>query len=218
MGARRARLARNFRAEGRGMSMGAVRVGAVLAGCLWLTACATDSATNGNWFTFPSLFRPSPEAEATGSTDTTAFPSPDKVIPTTVTPSEPNDDLSLAKENFREGNYGLAERYFRKAVEAGPRDAEAWLGLAASYPNFPNWRPDFGILSAKAESLQGAMRRYVVKTHPLLGFWFVHRIAGHVLAIRTATEGRQGTPLLEHCRKQALFGRSGGAAAASVSG
>jgi Flp pilus assembly protein TadD len=115
------------------MSMGAVRVGAVLAGCLWLTACATDSATNGNWFTFPSLFRPSPEAEATGSTDTTAFPSPDKVIPTTVTPSDPNDDLSLAKENFREGNYGLAERYFRRAVEAGPRDAEAWLGLAAAY-------------------------------------------------------------------------------------
>jgi hypothetical protein len=25
------------------------------------------------------------------------------------------------------------------------------------YPNFPNWRPDFGILSAKAESLQGSM-------------------------------------------------------------
>jgi tetratricopeptide (TPR) repeat protein len=119
------------------MSMGAVRVSVVLAGCLWLAACATDSTNNptnnSNFFTFPSLFRPSAEAEATGSTDTTAFPSPDKVIPTTVTPSEPNDDLSLAKENFREGNYGLAERYFRKAVEAGPRDAEAWLGLAASY-------------------------------------------------------------------------------------
>jgi tetratricopeptide (TPR) repeat protein len=112
--------------------MGVVRVGVVLAGCLWLSACATDSATTGNWFTFPSVFRPSAEAEATGSTDT-AFPSPDKVIPTTITPSEPNDDLSLAKENFREDNYGLAERYFRKAVEAGPRDAEAWLGLAAAY-------------------------------------------------------------------------------------
>jgi hypothetical protein len=29
----------------------------------------------------------------------------------------------------------------------------------------------------------------VVKTYALFGFWFVHRIAGHVLAIRTATEG-----------------------------
>jgi hypothetical protein len=26
-------------------------------------------------------------------------------------------------------------------------------------PQLPNWRPDFGILSAKAESLQGATRR-----------------------------------------------------------
>jgi Flp pilus assembly protein TadD len=49
------------------------------------------------------------------------------------TPSDPNDDLSLGKQNFRQGNYGLAERYFRRAVETGPKDAEAWLGLAASY-------------------------------------------------------------------------------------
>jgi len=117
------------------MSLVAVRVNVVLAGCLWLTACATDStnnAANNSFLTFPSLFRPSAEAEATGSTDT-AFPSPDKVMPATLLPSEPNDDLSLAKENFREGNYGLAERYFRKAAEQGPRDAEAWLGLAAAY-------------------------------------------------------------------------------------
>jgi hypothetical protein len=81
--------------------MGAVRVGVVLVACLWLAACTTDSAATGNWFTFPSVFRPSAEMEATGSTDT-AFPWPDKVIPTTITPSEPNDDLSLAKENFRD--------------------------------------------------------------------------------------------------------------------
>ena len=35
--------------------------------------------------------------------------------------------------NFTQGNYGLAERYFRRAVESGPREADAWLGLAASY-------------------------------------------------------------------------------------
>jgi Flp pilus assembly protein TadD len=46
---------------------------------------------------------------------------------------DPNDDLSMAKRFFRDGNYGLAERYFRRAAEAAPRDAEAWLGLAASY-------------------------------------------------------------------------------------
>lgn len=46
------------------------------------------------------------------------------------------DDLALGKRHFRESNFGLAEVHFRRAVEkaAGPkeRDAEAWLGLAAS--------------------------------------------------------------------------------------
>ncbi len=47
--------------------------------------------------------------------------------------SDPYDDLSRAKRQYRVGNYGLAEQYFRHAVELHPRDAEAWLGLAASY-------------------------------------------------------------------------------------
>jgi Flp pilus assembly protein TadD len=50
---------------------------------------------------------------------------------------DPNDDLNLGKRHFRDENYGLAEKYFRRAVEKGPtdahRDTEAWLGLAASY-------------------------------------------------------------------------------------
>ena len=46
---------------------------------------------------------------------------------------DPNDELSVAKKYFRQGSYGLAERHFRKAVELQPRDAESWLGLAASY-------------------------------------------------------------------------------------
>ncbi len=47
--------------------------------------------------------------------------------------SDPNDDLNLGKKQFRAKNYGLAEKYYRRAVERHPRDAEAWLGLAASY-------------------------------------------------------------------------------------
>jgi len=43
------------------------------------------------------------------------------------------DDLSIGKRYFRVGNYGMAERYFRTATETHPRDAESWLGLAASY-------------------------------------------------------------------------------------
>ncbi len=43
------------------------------------------------------------------------------------------DDLSLGKKYFRSANFGLAEKHFRRAVELHPRDAEAWVGLAASY-------------------------------------------------------------------------------------
>jgi Flp pilus assembly protein TadD len=46
----------------------------------------------------------------------------------------PSDDYTrLGKVHFRNGDYGLAERYYRKAVEVTPKDTEAWLGLAASY-------------------------------------------------------------------------------------
>src|SRR6185312_10942250 len=46
--------------------------------------------------------------------------------------SDANDDLNLGKKQFRANNFGLAEKSFRHAVEMHPRDAEAWLGLAAS--------------------------------------------------------------------------------------
>jgi Flp pilus assembly protein TadD len=46
----------------------------------------------------------------------------------------PSDEpLRLGLEHFNRGYYGVAERYFRDAVEKAPRDASAWIGLAASY-------------------------------------------------------------------------------------
>jgi Flp pilus assembly protein TadD len=46
----------------------------------------------------------------------------------------PSDEpLYLAKLQFRNGSYGLAEQYYRRAVEANPDSLDAWLGLAASY-------------------------------------------------------------------------------------
>lgn len=47
--------------------------------------------------------------------------------------NDPADDLSTGKKYFRSGNFGMAEHYFRRAVELHPQDAEAWLDLAASY-------------------------------------------------------------------------------------
>ncbi|MPZ40418.1 MAG: tetratricopeptide repeat protein [Rhizobiales bacterium] len=43
------------------------------------------------------------------------------------------DDLNLGKTYFRTAKFGLAEKHFRRAVERHPSDAEAWVGLAASY-------------------------------------------------------------------------------------
>ena len=62
-------------------------------------------------------------------------------VPTTLTVQEPMDPkyypsdepLKLGMEHFGRGDYGLAERYFRDAVEKAPRDVTAWVGLAASY-------------------------------------------------------------------------------------
>jgi Flp pilus assembly protein TadD len=41
--------------------------------------------------------------------------------------------IEKAKEYYKNGNYGLAERYYRRAIEERHNNAEAWLGLAASY-------------------------------------------------------------------------------------
>src|SRR5712671_6061309 len=46
----------------------------------------------------------------------------------------PSDEpLRLGLEHFNRGHYGIAERYFRDAVEKAPRDVTAWVGLAATY-------------------------------------------------------------------------------------
>jgi Flp pilus assembly protein TadD len=41
--------------------------------------------------------------------------------------------LDKGKTYYRNGDYGLAEKAFRSAIEQDHNNAEAWLGLAASY-------------------------------------------------------------------------------------
>jgi Flp pilus assembly protein TadD len=72
----------------------------------------------------------------TGDPTTTGTIGTDGLPPVTsagLLGSDPNDDLNQGKKQFRAANFGIAERYFRRAVESHPRDAEAWVGLAASY-------------------------------------------------------------------------------------
>lgn len=52
----------------------------------------------------------------------------------------PSDEpYRMGVEHFNRGNFGVAERYFRAAVEAAPKDVSAWIGLAASYDRIPRF-------------------------------------------------------------------------------
>jgi Flp pilus assembly protein TadD len=121
-----------------------VRTGRVLiaaiAGLLWLSGCETSTKlgdliqtrTPEDPQTTASLQQPAEVEPAT----TASVPSPGDA-PRPAAPgllgSDPKDDLSLGKKHYRAENYGLAELHFRRAAEMHPRDAEAWVGLAASY-------------------------------------------------------------------------------------
>jgi tetratricopeptide (TPR) repeat protein len=54
-------------------------------------------------------------------------------LPASVDPYPDSEVLHVAKIQFADGNYGHAARYYERAVEVAPNNAEAWLGLAASY-------------------------------------------------------------------------------------
>ncbi|PBB94174.1 hypothetical protein CK215_01625 [Mesorhizobium sp. WSM3864] len=78
---------------------------AVLAAVLMITGCTTNSSVD--------------------TTKTTAIQATAKDVSAA--------DLTEGKAQFREANFGLAEQHFRKAVELKADNAEAWMGLAASY-------------------------------------------------------------------------------------
>ena len=120
------------------MGVGVMRIVVAASACLlWLTACETTSTKLPD---FLAGNPPAPSAAANDlasaeTTGTIPTPQPDygpKGAPPLLG-VDPNDDLSVAKQHFRLENYGLAEQHFRRAVESRAGDAEAWLGLAASY-------------------------------------------------------------------------------------
>jgi Flp pilus assembly protein TadD len=44
-----------------------------------------------------------------------------------------DEDTRLGWAHLLSGDYGLAERYYRRAVEATRQNGSAWIGLAAAY-------------------------------------------------------------------------------------
>ena len=53
--------------------------------------------------------------------------------PTDVKYYASDEPVRMGLEHFNRGNYGIAQRYFKDAVEKAPKDVTAWTGLAASY-------------------------------------------------------------------------------------
>jgi Tfp pilus assembly protein PilF len=109
-----------------------------------------------------------PVADVTGTTVTPFAPNPD--VADTLQGGDPYDDLNLGKRHYREQNYGLAEKHFRRAVEKSARDGEAWLGLAASYDRLRRfeladraYKEALAILGPKPEVLNNVGYSYLLR-------------------------------------------------------
>ena len=126
------------------MFTGIARGLTVAAAALWLAGCGTSNGLSNIFASKPPSADAS-EAQASAEPPNVEQPA-DETTGTVVGQvgvsakpvkgllgSDPYDELSLGKKHFRASDYGLAEKYFRRAVETHPRDAEAWIGLAASY-------------------------------------------------------------------------------------
>jgi Flp pilus assembly protein TadD len=115
-------------------------LGVATAGLVWLAGCDTTSGVNPFKLMASAPDAPvaDPDAPVADMDTTGTVKTPPQLLgdpPATpeLLGKDPNDDVSIGKKYFRQGSYGLAEQRFRKAVELHPKDAEAWLGLAASY-------------------------------------------------------------------------------------
>jgi Flp pilus assembly protein TadD len=87
--------------------------GVLLASATVLTGCETD----GLGAVLPAFPAVTPVVQNTD--EIKYFPS--------------DEQLRQGYEAFHRGNYAIAERFFRDAVEKYPNDAAAWTALAASY-------------------------------------------------------------------------------------
>ena len=115
-----------------------MRIVRVLFAAACLAALAGCSSSTKLASLFPDSKADAPPPPPPAASDVTgsigASPAaPNFAVQESVLGGDPADDLTLGKRHYRERNYGLAEKHFRRAVETLPRDGEAWLGLAAAY-------------------------------------------------------------------------------------
>jgi Flp pilus assembly protein TadD len=88
-----------------------------LGGCVTTTARTSGSIATSDPVEdgLPMMITPTVQRDA----DVKYFPS--------------DQPLRMGIEHFARGDYGLSQQYFRDAVQQAPKDASAWIGLAASY-------------------------------------------------------------------------------------
>ncbi|MGH6769631.1 MAG: tetratricopeptide repeat protein [Xanthobacteraceae bacterium] len=147
---------------------------AAFAGLLWLNGCETSTklgdifgGRSGNPQTTSSL-------AASGDPAITGSVGAPRVEPnggsSGLLGKDPYDDVSLGKKYYRSGHFGLAEKHFRAAVERAPRDAEAWVGLAASYDRLKRfdladraYAQAIGILGQTPEILNNRGYSYILR-------------------------------------------------------
>jgi Flp pilus assembly protein TadD len=153
------------------MRIGMTRVLVVAVAGLMLAGCNTLGNLSNP---FASSDTPGAEANASAPADGTeanALAAPgDEAADKRLLGADPNDDLSLGKKQYRAKNYGVAEKHFRRAVELHPRDAEAWLGLAASYDRLRRfeladraYNQAIGIMGPTAEILNNQGYSYMLR-------------------------------------------------------
>jgi Flp pilus assembly protein TadD len=132
----------------------AVILGVILGGCFATDPALTDVATG-----VPPITTPTVQRDA----DVQYYPS--------------DEPLRLALEHFNRGFYGIAQRYFRDAVEKAPEDASAWIGLAASYDHLGRFD--------LADQAYGQARRLVGETTALLNNrGYSYMLRGNLIASR----------------------------------
>jgi Flp pilus assembly protein TadD len=143
----------------------------MVAGLLWLCGCET-SVKLGDVFARKSADSELPAASgadpaATGSVKPAQEPNGGS---SGLLGKDPYDDVSLGKKYYHSGHFGIAEKHFRRAVEQSPRDAEAWVGLAACYDRLKRfdladraYAQAIGILGETPEILNNKGYSYILR-------------------------------------------------------